>query len=71
MLRNFAGTDFLPWTLVKDVRNSQCVIELHASSLLTHSMEQSPSFEANRFAASQKIPLIIVVSEEHRNSSPR
>ena len=26
---------------------------------LTHSMQQSPSWEANRFAASQKIPLIL------------
>jgi hypothetical protein len=47
-----------------------------AHSLLVKShrsdaMEQSPSFEANRFAASQKIPRIFIVSEEHRNSSPR
>ena len=28
-------------------------------TLLTHSMQQSPSWEANRFAASQKIPRIL------------
>jgi hypothetical protein len=27
--------------------------------LLTHSMEQSPSWESNRFAASQEIPHIL------------
>jgi hypothetical protein len=32
---------------------------LHYSSLLTHSMEQSLSWEANRFAASQEIPSIL------------
>jgi hypothetical protein len=29
------------------------------NNLLTHPMEQSPSWEANRFAASQEIPHIL------------
>jgi len=29
------------------------------TSLLTHSMEQSPSWEANRFSASEEIPRIL------------
>jgi hypothetical protein len=28
--------------------------------LLTHSMEQSPSWEANRFVASQQIPRVLL-----------
>jgi hypothetical protein len=33
--------------------------------LLTHSMEQSPSWEANRFVASQEIPRILLNSKAH------
>jgi hypothetical protein len=33
--------------------------------LLTYSMEQSPSWEANRFAASQEIPLILIIPGTH------
>jgi len=32
---------------------------LHYFYLLTHSVEQSPSWEANRFSASQEIPPIL------------
>ena len=33
--------------------------KLHSFSLLTNSMEQSPSWEAKRFSASQEIPRIL------------
>jgi hypothetical protein len=42
--------------------------------LLTYSMEQSPSWEANRFSASQEIPLILWNTKIHyhiyRNPPP-
>jgi hypothetical protein len=34
--------------------------------LLTYSMEQSPSGEANRFSASQEIPLIVWKPKVHK-----
>jgi hypothetical protein len=38
-----------------------CSSELSISYLLTYPMEQSPSWEANRFVASQEIPRIFVL----------
>ena len=35
------------------------------SSILTYSMVQSPSWEANRFAASQEIPRLLINPEVH------
>jgi len=34
-------------------------LELHTEILLTHSMEQIPAGEANRFSASPEIPRIL------------
>jgi len=39
-------------------RDSRTALHV-ALNLLTHSMEQSPSWEANRFSASQEIPRIL------------
>jgi hypothetical protein len=42
------------------VSNISCALyDLECLHLLTYSLEQSPSWEANRFAASQKIPRIL------------
>ena len=37
----------------------RCVISQKSAYLLTYSLEKSPSWEANRFAASQEIPRIL------------
>ena len=50
----------LVWTLQKQKHLWACL-----TYLLTYSMEQSPSWEANRFAASQEIPRIWWSSKVH------
>ena len=45
-------------------RNSRQV-NSHCTSLLTHSMQQSPSWEANWFSASQEIPRILLKPKVH------
>ena len=44
------------WNSLPTTPNEQWVLYNHS---LTHSMEQSPSWEASRFAARQKIPRIL------------
>jgi hypothetical protein len=39
--------------------NNRCLSEYDIHKYLTYSMEQSPSWEANRFSASQEIPRIL------------
>ena len=51
----------------EDVQNAFKLIFL-LTYLLTYSMEQSPSWEANRFSASQEIPLILWNRKVHYRS---
>jgi hypothetical protein len=50
------------------------VFKGHYTYLLTYFMKQSPSWEANRFSASQKIPRILwnpkVICRSHKCSPP-
>jgi hypothetical protein len=49
------------WTFLKMIStvDSACWV-LHYLKILTYSMEQSPSWEANRFVASQEIPRVLL-----------
>ena len=52
-------TSTMTWR--KEVRSGRSAVQIPVQTyyLLTHSMEQSPSWEANRFSASKEIPPIL------------
>ena len=52
-------------------RDQAALREAHCAALLTHSMVQSPSWEANWFAASQEIPCILWNPKVHYRTHKR
>ena len=54
----YSGTYLMNWILNHQRISPKHVHEIYTIDLLTHSMVQSPSWEANWFAASQEIPQI-------------
>ena len=57
-------TDIIPLYLGCKFRFQES-ISLYLTYLLTYSMEQSPSWEANRFSARQDIPRILFRPQVH------
>jgi hypothetical protein len=63
----WTGTDFPPITSVFSIRIISPMLHthLHLHCALTYCMEQSPSWEANLFLASQEIPRILWEQKVH------
>jgi hypothetical protein len=53
------------WSLPLTLSLSELTLTLTTRVLLTYTMEQSPSWEANRFSASQEIPHILWKPKVH------
>jgi hypothetical protein len=53
------------WLVEVHTSTRQCYLTDLLTDLLTYSIEQSPTWEANRFAASQEIPRILWNPEVH------
>ena len=69
---NYISTGrILSFLLHRTVPNSSQMYMRKVSTTITHSMEQSPSWEANWFSASQEIPRILWNARVHYRSHKR